>query len=77
LLKKLHTIGRRKYVSAYDHALVHVGLGHEEETFTWLKRALEERSIWLGYLNVEPAFDALRGYPQFQNLLKRIGLTSA
>jgi TolB-like protein/Flp pilus assembly protein TadD len=77
LLKRLQAIAKRKYVSAYDHALVHAGLRHEEETFTWLKRALEERSIWLGYLKVEPAFDALRGHPQFQSLLKRIGIMSA
>ena len=77
LLKRLQAIAKRKYVSAYDHALVHAGLRHEEETFTWLKRALEERSIWLGYLKGEPAFDALRGYLQFQSLLKRIGIMSA
>jgi serine/threonine-protein kinase len=77
LLKRLQAIAKRGYVSAYDFALVHAGLGHEEETFTWLKRALAERSIWLGYLNVEPAFDGLRGNPQFQSLLKRIGLVPA
>jgi TolB-like protein/Tfp pilus assembly protein PilF len=77
LLKRLQAIAKRGYVSAYDFALVHAGLGHEEETFTWLKRALAERSIWLGYLNVEPAFDVLRGNPQFQSLLKRIGLVPA
>jgi len=77
LLKRLQAIAKRGYVSAYDFALVYAGLEHEEETFTWLKRALAEGSIWLGYLNVEPAFDALRGHPQFQSLLKRIGIMLA
>ncbi len=74
LVKRLQAISKRKYVSPYDHALVHAGLGQEEETLTWLDRALEEKSIWLGYLNVEPAFDELREKPRFKSLLKRIGL---
>ena len=77
LLKRLQAIAKRKYVSPYDFALIHAGLGREEEIFTWLERALEERSIWLGYLNVEPVFDGLRGHPRFQRLIKRVGLASA
>jgi len=74
LLRRLQAAAKRKYVSPCDHALVHAGFGELKETLKYLERALEERSIWLGYLNVEPAFDALRGHRQFQSLLKRIGL---
>jgi TolB-like protein/Flp pilus assembly protein TadD len=74
LLRRLRETAKRKYVSPYDHALVLAGFGELKETLKYLERALEERSIWLGYLNVEPAFDALRGHRQFQSLLKRIGL---
>jgi len=57
LLKRLHAIAKQKYVSPYDHALVHAGLGELEDTLKYLERAFEEKSIWLGYLNVEPQFD--------------------
>jgi hypothetical protein len=33
-----------------------------------------ERDSWLIYLNVEPAFDGLRGEPRFADLIKRVGL---
>jgi hypothetical protein len=37
-------------------------------------RANEERSARMMFLNVDPAFDALRPEPQFQDLLRRAAL---
>ena len=54
--------------------MVHVGLQENDETFSWLQRAFEQRSLWLGYLNVEPQLDPLRSDPRFQDLLRRLGL---
>jgi hypothetical protein len=33
-----------------------------------------ERSLWLGYLNVEPQFDGIRADPRFQRLVHAGGL---
>lgn len=63
-----------KYVSPYDVALIHVGLGENEEAFDWLHKALEQRSLWLGYLSVEPQLDSLRPDARFQELRRRVGL---
>ena len=54
--------------------MVHVGLQEKEEAFTWLQRAVEERSLWLGYLNVEPKLDSLCSDRRFQELLGCVGL---
>lgn len=73
-LKELHTLSERKYCSPYDVAMVHVSLGQKDEAFAWMQRAFEQRSLWLGYLNVEPQLDPLRGDARFRELVARVGL---
>jgi tetratricopeptide (TPR) repeat protein len=75
-LKQLNALSSRRYVSPYDIAMVHVGLQENDEAFSWLQRAFEQRSLWLGYLNVEPQLDRLRSDPRFSDLLSRLGLLS-
>ena len=48
-------------------------LAGNDEAFAWLERAFEQRSLWLGYLCVEPQLDALRADPRFPELLRRVG----
>src|SRR5215472_4580276 len=76
LLQQLLEFPREKYVSPYDIATVYVGLGKHDDAFASLNRAFEERSLWMGYLNVEPQMDPLRADPRFQDLLRRVGLVS-
>ena len=76
VLNQLNALGRQRYVSPYDVAMVHVGLKENEEAFTWLQRAVEQRSLWLGYLNVEPQLDSLRSDRRFQDLLVCVGLVN-
>jgi TolB-like protein/Tfp pilus assembly protein PilF len=74
VLNQLKALSSQGYISAYDIAMVHVGLQEIDEAFAWLQRAFEQRSIWLGYLNVEPQLDQLRSDERFQELLHRVGL---
>jgi hypothetical protein len=53
--------------------MVHVGLQDNDGAFAWLQKAFERRSLWLGYLNVEPQLDPLRSDQRFRELLRRIG----
>jgi TolB-like protein/Tfp pilus assembly protein PilF len=76
VLDQLNALSSQRYVSPYDIALVHVGLQEYDEAFTWLQRAFEQRSLWLGYLNVEPQLDSLRSDQRFQGLLRRADLLS-
>ena len=75
-LNQLNALSMQKYVSPYDIALVHVALQENDEAFTWLQRAFEQRSLWLGYLNVEPQLDLLRSDQRFQGMLRRVDLLS-
>jgi TolB-like protein len=74
VLEQLHSLSRQKYVSPYDMAMIHVALDRKNEAFTWLERACDEPSLWLGYLNLEPQLDSLRLHPQFDELRRRVGL---
>jgi Flp pilus assembly protein TadD len=74
MLSKLETLSQRRYVSPYWLALVHAGLGQRERALELLRRAHAERDVWLGWLGVEPRFDAMRGEPRFRELLRMVGL---
>jgi serine/threonine-protein kinase len=76
-LKLLHQVmvePHRTYMPALWVARVYVALGEKENTLTWLRKAYDERSPQLPFLNVDPRWDPLRSDPQFQDLLRRMKL---
>jgi hypothetical protein len=74
-LKELHKLSELRFVSAYDFAIIYVGLGEADQAFQWLERACEERSFsMLMSLKAEPRLDRLRLDPRFQELVRRVGL---
>ena len=75
VLRELDELSKHhRYVSPYERAVIHAGLGETEEAFAWLEKAYAERAGWLVYLQVEPRLDRLRADPRFANLVKRVGL---
>jgi len=73
VLKQM-TDAKTDYMSAYDIALIHLGLGDAESALTSLHKAVEERAVALRYLNIDPRFDSLRTDPRFQSIVQRVGL---
>ena len=63
LLKKLCALEKRDYVSPYDIAVIHVGLGDNDQAFEWLDKAYDERAGWMIYITVDPQLEALRWTP--------------
>jgi eukaryotic-like serine/threonine-protein kinase len=74
ILTQLKELSTQRFVSAYDIAMVYLGIGKQEETFQWLEKAYEERSSWMTYLNLDPRLDGLRSDPRFRALVQRVGL---
>jgi DNA-binding winged helix-turn-helix (wHTH) protein/tetratricopeptide (TPR) repeat protein len=75
VLSTLEVIARERYVPPYAMALVHAGLDESELALEWLERALAVRDVHLAFLPVDPKWDAFRGDPRFQALLKQCGFS--
>lgn len=54
VLDGLHKLSKDHYVSAYDQAIVYLGLGEKEQVFAWLQKAVQERSPMLVNLPFVP-----------------------
>jgi tetratricopeptide (TPR) repeat protein len=74
IITELQEQSKSKYVSSFEIALIHAGLGEKDQAFAWLEKAYAERSPELVTLTTEPRFDHLRSDPRFTNLAHRIGL---
>lgn len=81
ILNELDVMAKFGYVSSFERARIAVGDGDQESALNYLEAALEERSTWLTWINVDPTFDELRSQPRFEaiiakmnfpNLLRRI-----
>jgi hypothetical protein len=68
----LKDVASQAYVPAHGVAQAYVALGEREKAFTWLEKAVEDRSPQLVRLKVDPLVDPLRSDPRFQDLLRRM-----
>ena len=64
----------KKYISAYDWAVIYAGFREKEKTLAALEEAYNERNGRMVNLAVHPQFAFLRGEPRFRKLLAQIGL---
>jgi tetratricopeptide (TPR) repeat protein len=71
MLDSLAKLARKGYVPAFYSAAIHTGLRDQERAFAALKQAYEERCDYLVHLGKEPAADALRGDPRFDQIVPR------
>ena len=60
--------------SRADIGAVYAVLGDMARAYEWLDRAVEDGDTQLGYLGIEPRFDALRGQPRFEALKATLGI---
>jgi TolB-like protein/Flp pilus assembly protein TadD len=76
ILNNLLLLAIHRYVSPYDIAVMHLGLGEKDKALEWLQNAYADRSVWLIGLKVEPMLDDLRSDPRFNELLRRVGFAA-
>ena len=73
LLAQLDQVAMRRYVGAYNYALMHVGLGEKDKAIDDLERACRERSDpHIVNIKFDPMLDPLRGDPRFEALVQKI-----
>jgi len=73
LLSDLKKRSNPGYSHASEIAVIYAALGEKNQAMTWLEKGYEER-FNPGVL-LRPCFDPLRFEPQFQELVRRIGLS--
>jgi eukaryotic-like serine/threonine-protein kinase len=76
-LARLDEMGKEGYVSSYYVAAIPAALGDRDQAFARLERAVEERSHCLTFLLVDPGVDPLRSDARFDDLVRRVGLSTA
>jgi TolB-like protein/DNA-binding winged helix-turn-helix (wHTH) protein/Flp pilus assembly protein TadD len=74
VIAALREASKRRYVSAFDMAIVFAGVGDRDSAFGWLEKAYAERESQMPFLSVSRRLDRLRPDPRFANLLQRMGL---
>jgi serine/threonine-protein kinase len=74
VLQQIRERARDAYVPPHDIAMMLHGLGRDGEALQELRRAVDIRDVRVTRLGVHPQWDGLRGSPEFQALLSRIGL---
>lgn len=74
LIAELDARAAKRWVSGYQLALPHIGLGENARALDHLERACDERTPQMAYLGQDPILDSLRAEPRFTALLERVGL---
>jgi tetratricopeptide (TPR) repeat protein len=74
ILEELRNLSRQIYVSPFDVAVVHAGLGDRDAAFECLESAYQQRVFRIIELTL-PMFDDLRSDRRWLDLVQRVGLS--
>jgi tetratricopeptide (TPR) repeat protein len=74
IVARLEDAADNSYVSGYNLAIAHAGLGNREAAFKSLEKACADREPSIVNLAVEPRFEPLRRDPRYANLLAHLRL---
>jgi TolB-like protein/tetratricopeptide (TPR) repeat protein len=74
ILNGMESQAGRQYVSSYTIAVIHTALGNISAALARLEKAFEDRSWMFMWLGTDPRLDRLRPLPEFQGLMRRVGL---
>ena len=75
IVQELQRRAQHEWVSPLSAALVYTGLGERDAAMRRLEEAFAKRNRQLVWVNVDPRYDALRRNPEFEQLIRRLGLS--
>jgi DNA-binding winged helix-turn-helix (wHTH) protein/Flp pilus assembly protein TadD len=71
-LARLESMAHKRFISPYFIALIYVGLGDNDQSFIWLRKAVEDRFWLLSFLKMDATYDRLRSDQRFEALEESI-----
>jgi hypothetical protein len=77
--KIIENTGIEKMLSSNDYrgvALVYAALGETDEAFEWLEKSFQKHEESLCSIGIDSKFDSIRDDPRFNEILKKVGLSS-
>ena len=73
ILERLREASKRRYVTPYIFAIIHLGFGEKEQAMGFLEKTYEDRDGYnLAFIKVDPFLDPLRGDPRFEALATKV-----
>ena len=74
MLAELNEQMKQSYVSPYNFAVIHAGLGEKDKAFAYLEKEYLEGTYYLNYLQLDPQLQNLRSDPRYTALVQRMAL---
>jgi tetratricopeptide (TPR) repeat protein len=74
ILNRLLELAKEVPVQAPYMAIVCAAVGERKEALNWLEKAYQQHSPAMTWLKTDPRFDTIRQEPEFQVLMRRVGL---
>jgi TolB-like protein/Tfp pilus assembly protein PilF len=74
MIKELEQRYADKMADGRDVAIAYVGLGEHDRAFEWLEKAYKDKSVFMGFLNLEPLLEPLHHDPRWADLKRRVGI---
>ena len=75
ILDEQQKLGKQRYVSPYNFAIIYTGLGDKDRAFEWLTKCVDQRILIIQHLKSRPLFDPLRSDPRYVEVLRKMNLT--
>jgi tetratricopeptide (TPR) repeat protein len=74
ILEELGEQAKRRYISPFEMASIHLALDELDQGFRWLTKAFHDRCFELPAIKVDPKFDSIANDPRFVKLFAKLGL---
>jgi serine/threonine protein kinase/Tfp pilus assembly protein PilF len=74
ILNSLIAASTQKHIPPYEVALIYAALDRRDQALEWFERSVEERSISVLTLGIDPQLNRLHDDQRFKDLLRRINL---
>jgi eukaryotic-like serine/threonine-protein kinase len=62
----------KHFLCPYEIGTIYVRLGEPDESFHWLNRAYEERSVCISSVKFDPRLDPIRSDPRYEPLVRQL-----